>query len=228
MIEQSVVQRALGAALRTGGDFAEVFVEDRRVAAARLDDGRVEELTSGRERGAGIRVVVGETTGFAHTADFSETGLQTAAEAAAAAARAGGGGARIVDLSRVTAPSPTVVRIQPEDVTKATKVELLTRADEATRAVSGAIKQVSVGYADNRRRILVANSDGVWAEDDVVRTRFGVNAVASGDAGMQTGNMSVGNTIGFELFDEHEIEELAREAARRALLKLSARPAPSG
>ena len=42
------------------------------VSAVFLDDGRVEELSSGRERGAGIRVVVGETTGFAHTADLSE------------------------------------------------------------------------------------------------------------------------------------------------------------
>src|SRR3954451_24587880 len=179
VLEESVIQRVLGTALRTGGDFAEIFVEDKRSSSARLDDGKIEELSSGRERGAGIRVVVGETTGFAHTADLSEQGLLTAAEAAAAAARAGGGGARIVDLSRVTAPSPTIVRIAPEDVAKATKVELLTRADEATRAVSGSIKQVSVSYADNRRRILVANSDGVWAEDDVVRTRFGVNAVAT-------------------------------------------------
>jgi TldD protein len=228
VIDEAVVQRVLGAALRTGGDFAEVFAEDRRVSSAALDDGRVEELTSGRERGAGIRVVVGETTGFAHTSDLSETGLRAAAEAAAAAASAGGGGTNTVALSRVTAPSPTPVRIGPEDVAKATKVELLQRADEATRAVSGAIKQVSVGYADSRRRILVANSDGVLATDDVVRTRFGVSAVATGDAGMQTGNMSVGNTIGFELFDEQEVEELAREAARRALLKLNARPAPSG
>jgi hypothetical protein len=43
-------------------------------SAARLDDGRVEDLASGRERGAGIRVVVGETTGFAHTSDLSEPG----------------------------------------------------------------------------------------------------------------------------------------------------------
>ncbi|MDP9388819.1 MAG: TldD/PmbA family protein, partial [Actinomycetota bacterium] len=67
LLDASVLQRVLGAALRTGGDFAEVFVEDRRSSSARLDDGRVEELTSGRDRGAGIRVVVGDTTGFAHT-----------------------------------------------------------------------------------------------------------------------------------------------------------------
>ena len=92
MIEESVISRVLGTALRTGGDFAEVFVEDKRSSSAVLDDGKVEELTSGRDRGAGIRVVVGDTTGFAHTADLTEAGLSAAAEAAAAAARGGGGG----------------------------------------------------------------------------------------------------------------------------------------
>ena len=85
MLDEAVIQRTLGSALRTGGDFAEIFVEDKRSSSAVLDDGKVEELTSGRDRGAGIRVVVGETTGFAHTADLSEDGLRTAAEAAAAA-----------------------------------------------------------------------------------------------------------------------------------------------
>ena len=94
MIDESVVEGVLGVALRTGGEFAEVFAEDRRGSAARLDDGRVEDLASGRDRGAGIRVVVGDTTGFAHTSDLSEPGLRAAAEAAAAAARQGGGGVR--------------------------------------------------------------------------------------------------------------------------------------
>ena len=228
MLEQSVVQRVIGAALRTGGDFAEVFAEDRRVSTAMLDDGKVEELTSGRERGAGIRVVVGDTTGFAHTADLTEAGLRAAAEAAAAAARSGGGGVREVAFERVVAPSPTEVQILPETVAKAVKVERLRQADDAVRAAGAAIKQVMAMYADNRRRILVANSDGVWTEDDVVRTRFGINAIAVGDTGMQTGTMSVGHTMGFELFDEYDVDELAQEAARRALLKLSARPAPSG
>jgi len=45
---------------------------------------------------------------------------------------------------------------------------------------------------------------------------------------MQTGRQSVGHTIGFELFDRYEVEDLARNAARRAVAKLAARPAPSG
>jgi len=224
VIDEAVIQRTLGTALRTGGDFAEVFVEDKRSSSAMYDDGRVEELSSGHDRGAGIRVVVGETTGFAHTADLTEDGLRSAAEAAAAAARSGGGGVRTVELTRQeTTPQP--VGVLPETVGKGTKVELLRRADEAARSEGGVIKQVRARYGDSRRQILVANSDGLLAGDDQVRTLFVVSTVAFGDTGMQTGYESVGRTVGFELFDTYEVEDIARVAARRAITKL-ARPAP--
>ncbi len=107
-------------------------------------------------------------------------------------------------------------------------MELLQRADGAARAAGGDIRQVSASYADSRRRILIANSDGLLTGDDQVRTLFTVGAVALGDTGMQTGRESIGHTIGFELFDRYDVEELARAAAERALTKLAARPAPTG
>ena len=190
LLEPDVLRGTLHAALRTGGDFAEVFVEDRRSTSALFDDGRVEELTGGRSRGAGIRVVVGETTGFAHTADLSPEGLRGAP--------------------------------------KARKVALLEEADRVARGEHDAIRQVSARYADSRRRIQVANSDGLLTGDDQVRTLFSVSCVADGDAGMQTGRESVGHTVGFELFDRVDVADLARRAANRAITKLDAVPAPSG
>lgn len=227
MIDQDVVSRVLDSALATGGEFAEVFVEDKRSSSGHLDDAKIEELGSGRDRGAGIRVVAGDTTGFAHTADLSEQGLLAAAKAAAAAARGGGGGVKTVALVEQPVTSQGVLS-RPEEIAKATKVELLRRADEAARSAGGAIKQVSASYGDSRRRILVANSDGLIASDDQTRTLFVVGVVASGDTGMQTGRRSVGHTMGFELFDRYQVEDLAKEAATQALTKLSARPAPSG
>jgi TldD protein len=218
----------LQSALRHGGDFAEVFAEDRRMASARLDDGKVEEFVSGRERGAGIRVVRGDTTGFAHTADLSEAGLRMAADAAAAAAQGAPGETTIVPLERRDARPSHTVEVLPETVAKARKAEVLERADHAARAESDSIRQVSASYADARRRVLIANSDGLLVEDDRVRTRFGVNCVAVGDTGMQTGTEAPGRTVGFEIFDEIDPEEVARIAAQRALTMLRARPAPRG
>ncbi len=228
LLEPDVLRGTLHAALRTGGDFAEVFVEDRRSTSALFDDGRVEELTGGRSRGAGIRVVVGETTGFAHTADLSPEGLRGAAEAASAAARGGGGGDRTVDLGDQVGPAPGPVAVLPSDVPKARKVALLEEADRVARGEHDAIRQVSARYADSRRRIQVANSDGLLTGDDQVRTLFSVSCVADGDAGMQTGRESVGHTVGFELFDRVDVADLARRAANRAITKLDAVPAPSG
>jgi TldD protein len=81
---------------------------------------------------------------------------------------------------------------------------------------------------DSRRRILVANSDGTFATDDLVRTRMNVICVASGDTGMQTGFQPIAETSGFEVFEREDVTELGRTAARQALTKLEARPAPTG
>src|ERR671910_1592832 len=111
MIDHDVCARVLSAAMGAGGEFAEIYAEDKRSTSAGLDDGRVEQVTTGRDRGAGVRVVAGDTTGYAHTADLTETGLRTAAEAAAAAARGGGGGERVVALDRVDARRPNEVAV---------------------------------------------------------------------------------------------------------------------
>ena len=228
MPDADVLDATLRAALRTGGDFAEVFVEDRRSSRARFDDGKVEELVSGRLSGAGIRVRSGSSVGFAHTADLTPAGLRTAAQTAAAAARAGGSPTSGGKLARRHAPAPNEVTIVPDAVAKARKVALLQAADEAARAEGSAVSQVACLYGDSHRSILVANSDGLLAADDQVKTLFSVSAVALGDTGMQTGRESVGRTVGFELFDTVDVADLARTAARRALRKLQARPAPSG
>jgi TldD protein len=229
LIDPNVLQSTLEHALRHGGDFAEVFVEDRRSSSARFDDGRVEELVSGRDRGAGLRVIRGDTTGFAHTADLSPAGLLAASEAAAAAAQGGGREPRTIALSR--SQSPVVTRddvVAPETVDKARKVDLLRRADAAARDQGGAITSVTASYADAHRRIVVANSDGLLADDDQVRTRVMVQCVATGDTGMQTGYEAPGRTMGFELFDTVQPEQVGRTAATRAMSLLEAVPAPTG
>jgi TldD protein len=228
VIERDVLQRVLSGAVSGGAEFAEVYAEDKRSTSAGLDDGRIEQVSSGRDRGAGIRVVAGDTTGFAYTSDLSEAGLSAAAAAAAAAARGGGGGVRTVALASVAPHRPNSVERDPDSVAKAAKVELLERMNEAARSFGPEIVQVSAGYGDSRKQVLVANTDGVLAGDEIVRTLVRVSAIADGDTGMQTGYQSMGHTIGFEVFDKVDVEELAREAARQAITKLRARPSPSG
>ena len=67
MLDRELVAEVLTAARRKGGDFAEVFVEERSSTSIRLDDGKVEELTTGLDRGAGVRVAQGTSYGYAYS-----------------------------------------------------------------------------------------------------------------------------------------------------------------
>jgi TldD protein len=98
MLKRGLVVEVLAAARRHGGDFAEVFVEERSSTSVRLDDGHVEELTTGLDRGAGVRVCRGTTYGYAYSNRLDRASLLEAA-AAASAALAGDAPGPVVDLS---------------------------------------------------------------------------------------------------------------------------------
>ena len=56
MIQKKVAEAALAAALKTGGDFAEIFLQDERSSAMGMSFDRIEEAVTGRAHGAGVRV----------------------------------------------------------------------------------------------------------------------------------------------------------------------------
>src|SRR4051795_8702174 len=87
LIDAELAARIVGRALEHGGDFAEVFCEQRAGLGMAVDESRVERVQRGAERGAGVRVVRGETTYFAHVDGLGEGDLERAADAVAAAAR---------------------------------------------------------------------------------------------------------------------------------------------
>ena len=226
LLAPSELAAVLDQSMSRGADFAEIFVEDVQRNSASLDDGRIENLASSYDRGVGIRVIVGDTTGFAHTTDLSKAGLGAAAKVAAEAA-GGGGSTNVVALQRrPTAHLP--MEIDPRDIPKSDKIALLREAEAGARSQGEAISQVRVGYGDTVRRIQVANSEGTFASDHQTRSQFSVSTVASGDAGLQTGYEVAGHQAGFELFNRYDVAQLGRAAATRAITKLTARPAPSG
>jgi TldD protein len=229
MLDLSLAERTLRRALRDGGDFAEVFVESRESYSLRLEEEKVEENSTGRETGAGVRVAYGESMAYAYTNDLSEASLLETAAAAAAAVRGGGAAA---DL-RVPSPStqPAIsheVKMLPEGVSREEKLSLARRADRAAREQGPEVVQVIVALGDSRQRVFIAASDGRCLEDERVRVRLLVQAVAARGGDIQTGYEAPGMLGGYELFERYDPAELGAAAARQALIMLGARPAPSG
>ena len=228
MIFKSAAELALAAALETGGDFAEIFIEDTRRNRLTLMDGRLDSVTSDRAHGAGVRVFDGFSAYYATTNDTSPEGLIRAAKQAAAALSA----ARKLSprpLDVVVSPAPFPVRERPGEVPGDRKSKLLHAACKAARAEGNAIVQVIASMSDLETDVLIANSEGVFATDRRTYTRLGVQAVASDGNGNQTGFEGPGMHMGYEMFDHLvDPEKAARAAARTALTMLTAPLCPAG
>ena len=87
--------------------------------------------------------------------------------------------------------------------------------------------QVLASYAEGRREVTVANSEGLFTGDDRTRTRIGVQAVARRGDAVETGAETLGGHRGFELLED-DPGTIAAQAARKALTLLDAGPAPAG
>ena len=228
MILKSTAEQVLAAALRTGGDFAELFCEDRRSGGMGLVDGHVENAATARRHGAGIRVYNGLNSVYVHTNDTSASGLLSAARKAADAV-SGGGAAGDVRLTRSVAANVHPIKALPMDVAGARKAKLLRDMDLAARAVSPEIRQVRANLIYWDSDVLIANSEGLFTGDRRVYTRMACAAVAEGGGESQSGSASPGAMMGFELFEGRvDVAEQAKKAAVQAVTMLHADLCPAG
>lgn len=215
MLKKSVVEHTLEAALETGADFAELYVEQTKRNHIAMVNGQVETALGGLDYGAGIRLFCGNRVIYAFVNDTSEENLVRTAREMASTVK-GTHLLRLPDWKTRQWQNINPIFVLPDDVEKRKKADYLAAASAAAFAYDPAITQTRTGFLDVTKNVLVANSEGVWAEERRVRSRFTVEAVASSATEKQSGHLGPGGSVGFELFDQINVEDTAREAARNA------------
>ena len=227
MLDQRLVHDVLTAALSFGGDFAEIFVEDRLDNTIGMIEGKIERSLTGRTGGVGIRIFNGFNSVYTYSHKKDRDTLIKLAQNASKSLK---GVAQNLKIDFVI-ESPSVIHpviISPQDVEKSVKIELMRKANQSASSYSNLIHQVRVNYLDYTQNVLIANSNGKFVQDSRTRTRFIVNSVAKRDEKMEYGMIGKGSGKGFELYDEISVEDIANEASRVAVTMLDAKSAPSG
>ncbi len=228
MLDQNIAREVLQEAVRTGGDFAEIFVEDRIDNTLLMRSRRIETVNTGRLHGAGVRVFSGTNAVYVHTNDTSREGLMACARQAAAAVK-GGKGCIVEPFKAWNAARPEEIRLLPTDVKAAMKAEKLRAAEAAARAISPEVVQVVANYIDHVQDVCICNTEGVFVTDRRVRTRLSVNAIASNGTENQTGSDNPGASMGFEIFDNLiDPAKVGETAAKQAITMLHAPICPAG
>jgi TldD protein len=236
MLDENLVADVLATARAGGAEWAELFMEDRHSSNLKLLNDEVKDASGGNSYGAGVRVVFGLESGqprvvYAYTNDCTRQGLLEVAQAVASSQgsnlgsvnAAGAGG---LDFRKLTVAPFMTVTEHPAQASKRQRLGLLKRAAAAAR--QGFVKTTESVFTDWTQKILVANSDGDWSEDERVYSRIMVSAIAEDGSSRATGYTAPGAATGLEFFAGDLPEQIGREAARIANAMLPAGYAPAG
>ncbi|MDL1891122.1 metalloprotease TldD, partial [Nitrospirales bacterium NOB] len=224
------VEQALGRVKVSSVDYADLYFEYCQSESVSMEEGIVKRAAKSIGQGVGVRATVGEKTGFAYSDELTPKDLNIAADTARYIADSGQLSAPI-PVTQQPAPARNLYPHDRADVEVATRdrVALLNAIDAEARRYDPRIKNVLASYNTEYKVMLVATSDGVMVGDIQPLSRLQVTCIAEEGGNRQIGTFGGGGRIGLEYFQaDQRYLQFAREAAREAILNLSAVEAPAG
>ena len=226
-IDPEVLNRTIRYALAKGGDFAEVYIENRISREILMEESRFKSAVFGISQGTGVRVISGDKTGYAYTDSISEESLKRAAEVASYIAR-GTEAAKPVNIKKGERESYITVKIPLQKVADEKRTDVIKRANQAVMDYDSKIKMAMISYYDETRGRTIANSEGLFLSDELPLLFFIVQALSVGNKTRHMSRERVSRHSGFEMFKEFNPEEVATRAAREAVVMLEAGECPAG
>lgn len=227
MISREVCQRVLQKAVSTGADYAEIFAENTTNHAINMIASKVDSIRDTVIAGASVRVYKGLRSVMASTVDTTEEGLLRCAEQAAEALGQGSAEIDIVLKERLFGDIHPV-KVVPCTVSNREKVAVLKDGYFAAKEYSQQITQVEGTLLDVDHNILIASSEGLYAQDRQIRTRMMITAVAEVNGETQTGGCRPGRRMGMEMFDTIDPKAVGVHAAKQAVTMAGAGYCPAG
>lgn len=227
MIAKETAAKVLDLALQTGGDFAEIFVENTRQASVSLGAGKVDNSSSSRTYGAAVRIFKDDFYTYAYCNDLSEKSLLATA-AKAASVLDGPKLIKNVAFCDYLFENNHKIMFNPVDAERDQKVALLRLASETIYKGSAKIARTDVSFSATDQQVLICNSDGLWAEDTRIRSALRMRAIAEDGEKRYSGFETLAGLRGFEMFTPENVQLKAEKLAANALEMLKVEDCPAG
>lgn len=223
------MERVLETAVTRRAEYADLYFESRQARAVSLEEGIVKKASRSTTQGAGVRVLAGDKTGYAHSEEVTLKALQTAAHTAQTIAH-DSTSTQVARLRETKRPDDFyALDAPPISVPIDDEVALLQRIDEEARAYDPRITNVLASVAVEQKDVLILTSDGTITADARPLIRLQVTCIAEDGTDRQQGSYGGGGRVGFDfLFEADRWRTFTREAARQAVLGLDAVAAPAG
>ncbi|CUX19154.1 metalloprotease TldD [Agrobacterium deltaense] len=224
--DETQLRKLVGEAL-AGADDGELFIEHAQAESLTFDNGRLKGGSFNTDQGFGLRAVAGETVGYAHAGELSQSALKRASDAVGAVTKGYSG-------SYAAAPQRTNKKLYGDENPIGSpsfeeKVKLLTDIDAYLRDKDDKVRQVTATISASWQVVDILRADGHRVSDIRPMTRINVSVVAGEGDRQESGSYGIGGRVGFSDFITTENwQRGADEALRQALVNLTAIDAPAG
>ena len=225
-INEAVAKEILEVALSTGGDFAEVYMEETSNDSVEMKLGQISKVNVSKVKGAAVRIIKDDIEVNCSLTKCSKEELLAAAKTLAGSFS----GEKITEVLPFEEKEVELVvnplRVRGENIDEETA--LLAAATKGAKEYSEEIIQVVCNIIKKDQHMFVFASDGTWQTDHRCNNRLGCQVVASDGKSMQPGGSSFGRNQGMEMFEGFNAEEFGKEIAKDAVAMLHAEEMQGG
>lgn len=220
-MDKKLAKKIILECLATGGDYAEIFLEDTVKNSLRMVTDQIEDVNANHLYGAAIRILKENAEVYGYTNDVSEKGLLKLAKELRTAYHS-----EVLihnfEFTDCEVEQTTSFKVLSKDIPNSKKVKYLETCTKTMKAYSPKVVQAVSTFVDETQVVTIATSKGVYKTDVRNHQRVSAVAVASDGKDMQQASNSYGGNFDISYFEAFNFVPFATEVAKAAVESLDA------
>jgi TldD protein len=206
MVDQSQIEYILQKALKEGGDFAELFFEERDDTNICCQNGIIDGVKTKHIYGVGLYLLSGTKSVYVYSNNTAYESLLMLAEKASGILRIREkqNECRLFPLQEKHYTNPNVIVTYPSSVSYQDKVKVVTQAYQKLKSSGKVLQTADLNYFDVDRRIMIANSEGLLTRDRRITSRLRMGITCGDSTGSFYHWEDYTRPQGFEAFRDSE------------------------
>ena len=229
MISKKLAIDVLNEALATGADYAEIFYEDSHSYSLSVENGKVETSSSNLMNGVGLRLLKENQTVYGYTNDLTKKGLISLAQSLRSSFK-GERQITVNKLEMIRVKNRNPITKSYDSISREEKIALVKEGiEEIEKLKDPRIVRYIGSFGDVHRSVAIFNSKEKWFKRDTEFGRLAYMIVAADQNGFETAFEGPGCQQSIDYFRTTvKAREVAKKAAKTALMMLEAKECPSG
>ncbi len=207
--------------INNGADFVEIYDENSYSKSYIFNDSKLDSINSNNIKGIGIRVIKNGDVYYSSTNNKSFENVKEIINNLTNTFFSKEENIKEIKLSNIK-DKKQKVKMAHESINVEEKKKILSKLDKSVRKYSELIQQVMLGFIENDKTYIIANSNGKYIQTNKVTTRFIANIYVEKDGKKENEFTDYATGTGYEFLDKIDLNKKVLDCCKSAIKKLDA------